>query len=171
MVGNPWNCTSNLKWLLQTKGEQVADRDEMYCNDSKYQGRPLMAVMQFKKVTIFVPLYLIDMCKETIYMYMQNLRDACTSHPELKNCTCTMTYVRLMNDGHTHQPMFSINCSRLQLDHLPGFVPKNTTVFYATDNKASLVSISKSSLNTRFVCRYRIWNRYEVHIEMCMTCI
>lgn len=46
-----------------------------------------------------------------------------------------MTYVRLMNDGHTHQPMFSINCSRLQLDRLPGFVPKNTTVFYATDNR------------------------------------
>lgn len=49
-IGNPWNCTTNLKWLLQTKGEQVADRDEMWCDDIKYHGRPLMAVMQFKMV-------------------------------------------------------------------------------------------------------------------------
>lgn len=69
----------------------------------------------------------------------QTLREACTTHAELRNCTCTISFVRLMDDGVSLQPLYAINCSRLHLDHLPSFVPVNTTIFHATDNKVGAV--------------------------------
>ncbi len=34
--------------------------------------------------------------------------------------------------------MFSVNCSHLNFDRLPSFVPENTTIFLATDNKVHM---------------------------------
>lgn len=112
--GNPWNCTRNLKWLLnETRAFAVADRDQMRCADWKYRDRPVLTIMHYKL----------------------RLREACTTHAELRNCSCTISFVRLMEDGRSLQPLYAINCSRLHLDRLPAFVPENTTIFHATDNR------------------------------------
>lgn len=65
----------------------------------------------------------------------KNIKEACYNNTELRNCSCTVSYVRLTNDGTSFTPMYSINCSRLNLYRLPSFVPENTTIFHATDNK------------------------------------
>lgn len=124
LAGNPWNCTSNLKWLLnQTKGEHVADRNILKCTDLKYGSRPLLTVMQYK----------------------QNIKEACYNSTELRNCSCTVSYIHLEHDGTSFKPMYSINCSRLNLNRLPSFVPENTTSFHATDNKITSLEPLKST--------------------------
>ncbi|KAJ6649368.1 Protein singed wings 2, partial [Pseudolycoriella hygida] len=124
LAGNPWNCTTNLKWLLnQTKGEHVTDRNILKCTDLKYGGRPLLTVMQFKI----------------------NIKEACYNSTELRNCSCTVSYIRLENDGMSLKPMYSINCSRLNLIRLPSYIPENTTIFHATDNKITSLEPLKTT--------------------------
>lgn len=60
-------------------------------------------------------------------------------NPELKNCSCTMPFVRLSDDGMSLQPLYSINCSNLNLSRLPAFIPENTTIFYANNNQITNV--------------------------------
>lgn len=50
--GNPWNCTRNLKWLLnETRAHNVVDREQMRCADWKYKGRPVLTIMHYKLVS------------------------------------------------------------------------------------------------------------------------
>lgn len=67
--------------------------------------------------------------------YKQNIKEACSNSSELRNCSCTVSYIHLEHDGTSFKPMYSINCSRLNLNRLPSFVPENTTSFHATDNQ------------------------------------
>lgn len=71
------------------------------------------------------------------FFTLQNIKEACYNNTELRNCSCTVSYIRLEDDGTSHKPMYSINCSRLNLHRLPSFVPENTTIFHATDNKVT----------------------------------
>lgn len=58
----------------------------------------------------------------------------CHNNPELRNCTCSLSFITFDLDD-VWRPMYSINCSNLNLLRLPATVPENTTTFYATHNK------------------------------------
>lgn len=75
------------------------------------------------------------MIHEENNILFKNIKEACFNNTELRNCSCSVSYIRLENDGTSLKPMYSINCSRLNLDRLPSFVPENTTIFHANDNK------------------------------------
>lgn len=50
-LGNPWNCTRNLKWLLTwEKADIVTDRRDLLCHDRKYKDRHLLTVINYKMV-------------------------------------------------------------------------------------------------------------------------
>lgn len=117
LFDNKWNCTHNLKWMA-TKDYRfdILDRDKLNCSDPKYRARPLMIVMQIK-------LYLSKSCHEDI--------------PELKNCSCHLSWLRLDEERNEFQPMFSVNCSASGFYQFPSKLPDNTTALFITHNNIS----------------------------------
>ncbi|XP_067626625.1 protein singed wings 2 isoform X2 [Eurosta solidaginis] len=112
LAGNPWNCTRNFKWLLiPEKGAFIADREEIICADKKYKERNMMTVMGYKVL----------------------LRTECQSHVDLLNCSCTMHHII----PKTHIPLYTINCSNLQFQAMPSYIPANTTTLYLNNNEIS----------------------------------
>lgn len=105
-----------MKWLLtydeNDRGKRVADKEQMRCVDYKYSGRPLLAVMDFK----------------------MQLRKQC-AHPDIKNCSCTLHYIRPSEDGEYLIPMVTVNCSNRDFLDLPEFLPKNTTILHISHNQ------------------------------------
>lgn len=91
----------------------MADKDLMRCVDLKYTGRPLLAVMEFKKT----------------------IRDECQKDPDTKNCSCILSYVRPSYNGEFLIPMYTVNCSHREFLSLPNMLPMNTTVLHITHNK------------------------------------
>ena len=103
-----------MKWLLKfDEGQRVADKDQMKCVDMKYTGRPLLRVMDFK----------------------QTIREECAKEPEIKNCSCILSYVRPSMDGEYLIPMYTVNCSHREFLSLPRVLPRNTTILHITNNK------------------------------------
>ncbi|XP_055694878.1 protein singed wings 2 [Lutzomyia longipalpis] len=126
LSGNKWNCTRNMKWLLtydeNGRGQRVADRELMRCVDFKYSGRPLLAVMDFKL----------------------QMRQQC-GHPNIKNCSCVLHYIRPSDDGQYLIPMVTVNCSHRGFMDLPDFLPKNTTILHITHNKITSVEMLRTN--------------------------
>lgn len=117
-TGNPWNCTKNIKWLLDEENNctlVVTDRNNLTCHDQNFGGKHLLTVMQFKV----------------------NLRDDCRKI-NIKNCTCTMSYVRLHEDRKTLIPMNTVYCNNLHLTEMPTYLPMNTTTLHMENNRVSL---------------------------------
>ncbi|XP_055918906.1 protein singed wings 2 isoform X2 [Eupeodes corollae] len=114
--GNNWNCSRSLRWLLNLEKESnLIDRNNMICSDPKYQGRNLAIVAYYKRVS----------------------KKECQSHLELRNCSCSVHYIMKSEDGKSLTPIYAINCSSLNFYNLPSYLPKNTTILYATNNKIS----------------------------------
>lgn len=103
--------------MLSEKGAHVADRENLTCADYKYTGRHLLTVMQFKL----------------------NLKTECQNHPDLRNCSCTMHYIRRSDDGKSLTPIYAVNCSHLNLFNFPSYLPQNTSIFHATHNQIAEV--------------------------------
>lgn len=102
-----------MKWLLKfDEGQKVSDKDLMKCVDLKYTGRPLLRVMDFK----------------------QTIRLECAKHEDVKNCSCTLSYVRPSINGEFLVPMYTVNCSNKGFWTLPSFLPRNTTILHITHN-------------------------------------
>jgi hypothetical protein len=55
LTGNPWDCTSDLTWLVDEAGNssvarRVVDRDKMICNNETYPKKPVLPIMGMLKV-------------------------------------------------------------------------------------------------------------------------
>lgn len=51
LSSNPWNCSRNFKWLLNyVKAKRIVDRNKLECMDSRFIGRPVITVTQYKQV-------------------------------------------------------------------------------------------------------------------------
>lgn len=96
--------------MLDYSNNKNVDMKDLRCSDMTYDGRPLLFVMKFK----------------------QKLEEEC-KHPDLNNCSCILSFIRRSEEGWV--PMYTINCSNLGFYSLPSYIPKNTSSFYATDNK------------------------------------
>lgn len=99
--------------MLDYSNNKNVDMKDLRCSDMTYDGRPLLFVMKFK----------------------QKLEEEC-KHPDLNNCSCILSFIRRSEEGWV--PMYTINCSNLGFYSLPSYIPKNTSSFYATDNKVKL---------------------------------
>ncbi|KAJ9579090.1 hypothetical protein L9F63_024803, partial [Diploptera punctata] len=119
--GNPWDCQSDLVWLLDDQKNasllrRIVDKDKMMCSDDKYPRRPVVPVMGLLKM----------------------LDDECPREPPL-NCTCEMNYVAPDPDGVTLRPVTTINCSYRGLIELPEVLPSSTTTLLVKGNQISSV--------------------------------
>lgn len=113
LLGNQWDCTKTMKWLLQEEhASLIEDLQQLKCHDKKYVGRPICTVMEFKKF----------------------VKEHCRSN-ELKNCSCTIYYIR--KDGIYYAPFYAVNCSYRGFLELPDSLPVNTSVLYMSHNKVS----------------------------------
>lgn len=113
LYGNLWNCTRNLKWIVPGDSHyDVIDNNRLMCSDPKYRSRPVVLVMSYK-----IALY-----------------KACREDPELKNCSCHISYLRLDEQREGFQPMFSVNCSSAGFYNFPKKLPDNTTTLFITHN-------------------------------------
>ncbi|XP_055859241.1 protein singed wings 2 [Episyrphus balteatus] len=72
--------------------------------------------------------------------FLQVSKMECNSHRELRNCSCSVHYVMKSDDGKSLTPLYAINCSGLNFYNLPSYLPPNTTILYATNNKISDIS-------------------------------
>lgn len=116
LFGNAWNCTKNLKWMATNDFKfEIVDRSQMNCSDPKYRARPFMTVMNYKQI----------------------LSKACNQDPELKNCSCHISYLRLDEETNNFHPMFSVNCSNAGFMNFPRKLPENTTTLFISNNKIS----------------------------------
>uniref|UniRef100_A0A1I8NX07 Protein singed wings 2 n=1 Tax=Stomoxys calcitrans TaxID=35570 RepID=A0A1I8NX07_STOCA len=139
--GNPWNCTKNFKWLLvPEKGNYVADRELLVCADRKYKDRNVTTVMNYKVM----------------------LRNACQSHEDLKNCSCSMHHII----PKTHLPLYTVNCSHLGLHFLPAFLPENTTTLFANNNKITDISPLRNNIHYRYVVDVHLDNNMIETIDV-----
>lgn len=134
LSSNPWNCSRNFKWLLNSaKARRIVDRNQLECMDSRFVGRPLLTITQYKQVRLstrkgenVLPFNEVSL--------EQTLRELCHSNDELRNCTCELSYVLPGREDGVMKPLYSVNCSDLGFYNLPKEVPENTTIFYAMDN-------------------------------------
>lgn len=118
---NIWNCSRNMKWIAINDARfEIADRPLLNCSDLKYRGRPMMTVMTHK-------LALYKTCRE--------------DYPDLKNCSCHMSFLRLDEETNEYQPMFSVNCSANGFLNFPRRLPENTTTLFITHNKISSLNM------------------------------
>ncbi|XP_017489317.1 PREDICTED: protein singed wings 2 isoform X2 [Rhagoletis zephyria] len=141
LAGNPWNCTRNFKWLLiPEKGAMVADRDEIICADKKYKERHMLTVMNYKVM----------------------LRSECQSHEDLQNCTCTMHHII----PKTHIPLYTINCSNLEFQAMPNYIPENTTTVYLNDNEITDVLPLRNNPTYRHVVDVHLDNNRIESIDV-----
>lgn len=114
---NAWNCTKKLKWIAtldKSHDFDIVDRHMLNCSDPKYRGRPIMTVMTHK-------LNLMKTCREDL--------------PQLRNCSCHISYLRLDVESNEFQPMFSVNCSGMGFYNFPDQLPENTSTLFFTHNK------------------------------------
>lgn len=86
------------------------------------------------------------------YSLLQILREICHNNPTLKNCSCALSYILPNDDGTSFQPMYSVNCSYLNLKHLPNYIPENTTIFYATNNQVKCLQSQIKIIDRTFIC-------------------
>ncbi|XP_055372746.1 protein singed wings 2 [Condylostylus longicornis] len=141
--GNPWNCTKNLEWILNPiNKDRIVDRELLFCADKLYRSRHLMTVLHYQVV----------------------LRTMCNS-VELKNCTCTMHYIT-KSENERLTPIYAVNCSNLNLTRFPSFVPQNTTIFYANNNKISDLRPLRNNPNYRTVVDIYLDNNRVPNIDV-----
>ncbi|CRK92953.1 CLUMA_CG006521, isoform A [Clunio marinus] len=126
LFGNNWNCTKNLKWMVSHSHDntsshrlEIFDRYSLNCTDPKYRARPVLTVMSHK-MTLF---------------------KACHEDPELKNCTCHISYLRFHEENNEFKPMFSVNCSSAGFVNFPRKLPDNTTTLFFTHNKVKSLNM------------------------------
>lgn len=118
---NLWNCTKNLKWIATNDFKfDIVDRYQLNCSDPKYRARPIMTVMSLKMM-------LYKTCREEF--------------PDLRNCSCHISYLRLDEESNEFQPMFSVNCSGAGFLNFPSRLPENTTTLFITHNKISSLNM------------------------------
>lgn len=120
LFNNAWNCTKNLKWMTTNDSRfEILDRNQLNCSDPKYRLRPILTVMNHK-------LALYKKCRED---------------PELKNCSCHISYLRLDVENNEFQPMFSVNCSGEGFLNFPRALPENTSTLFITHNNISSLNM------------------------------
>jgi hypothetical protein len=66
LTGNPWDCISDLTWLVDEAGNssvarRVMDRDKMICNNETHPKKPVLPIMVMLKVLNFK----IDTCSSS----------------------------------------------------------------------------------------------------------
>lgn len=50
-TGNPWNCSKNMKWIMQnSKARRIGDYEHLQCVDSSFKNQSISNVMRIKKV-------------------------------------------------------------------------------------------------------------------------
>lgn len=120
MFDNAWNCTKNLKWMTANDGRfEIIDRNRLNCTDNKYKMRPVLTVMNYK-ITLY---------------------RTCREDPELRNCSCHISYLRLDEELNEFQPMFSVNCSDKDFLNFPRQLPENTTTLFITHNNITSLNM------------------------------
>lgn len=120
LFGNFWDCTKNLKWIATNDYKfDIVDKEMMNCSDQKYRARPILTVMNYKMI----------------------LSKSCHQDPELKNCSCHISYLRLDIDTNTFHPMFSVNCSNAGFYDFPKNLPDNTTTLFINNNKITSLNM------------------------------
>ena len=120
LFGNLWDCTKNLKWIATNDYKfDIVDKEMMNCSDQKYRARPILTVMNYKMI----------------------LSKSCQQDPELKNCSCHISYLRLDIDSNTFHPMFSVNCSNAGFLDFPRKLPENTTTLFINNNKITSLNM------------------------------
>ncbi|XP_037941448.1 protein singed wings 2-like, partial [Teleopsis dalmanni] len=141
LAGNPWNCTRNFKWLLlPEQGAAVVDRGELLCADRKYKDRLMLAVMHYKLL----------------------LKEECQSHPDLQNCTCIMHHII----PKSHIPLYTVNCSNLNFQRLPAYIPANTTMLFLNNNQITDVLPLRNNVNYRHVVDVHLDNNLVESIDV-----
>lgn len=98
---------------------EIADRFQLNCSDQKYRTRPILTVMNFKLA----------------------LHKSCSEDPELKHCSCHISYLRLNEARNEFQPMFSVNCSGAGFTNFPSKLPGNTTTLFITHNSITSLNM------------------------------
>jgi hypothetical protein len=93
----------------------IVDRNMMNCSDPKYRARPVLTVMNYKLM----------------------LSRECSKDPDLRNCSCHISYLRLDEESQEFHPMYSLNCSNAGFLDFPRKLPENTTTLFISQNKIS----------------------------------
>lgn len=120
LFGNFWDCTKNLKWIATNDYKfDIIDKEMMNCSDQKYRARPILTVMNYKMI----------------------LSKSCQQDPELRNCSCHISYLRLDIDTNTFHPMFSVNCSNAGFYEFPRQLPVNTTTLFISNNQITSLNM------------------------------
>lgn len=133
---NPFDCSRNFEWLIPyAKTKYIIDRESLQCSDNSFKNQSIVTVMKTKTVYQYSCNVIPSVMKTKLWL--QSLRRICHNNLELRNCTCNLSYIALGLDG-VFRPMYSINCSSLELNHLPKSLPENTTTFYAQHNNVIL---------------------------------
>lgn len=123
---------------------KIVDRDLLTCKEGKYAGRKLTTVMSIKQVCIFT-LNSIKFNKFKCYKIMlynqlnKVLYDEC-QHPEIKNCSCTFSY--LSPNGI---PINTLNCSHRNFINFPKYLPENTSILHMEHNKITNIKDLRSN--------------------------
>lgn len=121
-----------------SKTKHILDRKSLQCSDNRFKNQSIITVMDFKMVCYQIENFIIIIrYKQLIICFndlFQSLREMCYKNIELRNCTCTLSYIALDLD-EVWRPMYSIDCNNLNFTRLPKSVPDNTTMFYAQHNQ------------------------------------
>lgn len=120
LYDNVWNCTKNMKWIATNDFRfNAVDKEMLNCSDPKYRGRPMLIVMSYKL----------------------SLSKLCNQDPDLRNCSCHISYLRLDEETNSFHPMYSVNCSNAGLTNFPRQLPENTTTLFISHNKITSLNM------------------------------
>ncbi|XP_017836021.1 protein singed wings 2 isoform X1 [Drosophila busckii] len=140
--GNPWNCTSQFNWMLlqPEKARMLADREELLCTDRKFKERQMLLVMHYELL----------------------LKSECESHSDLQNCSCVMHHII----PKSHIPLYTVNCSHLQFQRLPDYLPANTTTLLINNNEISDVNPLRDNPHYRHVVDVHLQHNLISNIDI-----
>lgn len=119
LYNNQWNCSQSktIKWIaINDPKFDFADRKRLNCSDSKFNKRPLTAVMHYK-------MELTRFCKDE-----QN---------DLRNCSCHVSFLRYDAENYGFKAVVSVNCSSKGFYNFPKKLPRYTNVLFLDHNHVS----------------------------------
>ncbi|XP_046614858.1 protein singed wings 2 [Neodiprion virginianus] len=144
LSGNPFNCASEMTWILNSNNESVAsrvvDRDKLTCTLASKTDHPLVQMME-------ITAEVADQCQKTV-------------------CSCDLTYVVSTMTGSSNRKQLlafvTVNCSSKGLTELPEFLPQNTTTLHLAKNKIrDLTPLTKNPVYRKVIDLYLDDNEVE----------
>lgn len=142
--------------MLPKQIKLVEDRSKLTCGDQTFKDRHLIVVVGYRMVMLLhvyflCTMYMVFYRLTSNFLFMdyflirfhKSIQSTCMSHEDLINCSCFMHHIV----PTTQTPLYTVDCSRLHLTHLPAFLPENTTTVYLTDNDVRLDNYKFISIN------------------------